>query len=364
MTALCLLMFAEFAFQDFAAPRGVQLVSSASTPGRVLRLTPAENDKVGAAWFTAKQSVANGFDTAFQFQLTDQGGLGDGADGFAFVIQGVGADAIAGHGASGGFSLGDGTGDLSKPGIPNSVAVFFDTFKNREEKDPSDNYVSISTIGKLGGTQWPPARLAMVKKLKVKLKDGKVHQARIVYQPPVMTIYLDGAGVLSSPVDLASVVDERGSAYVGFTASTGGGFENHDIVSWSFRSAEIVSSDLWQSSSTISYVAAACLEGKNLCTPDRVIVEDKGGGQYHIVLPANLDWGASVPNPAGTQVSISNAHGTACWDFEGLGAEGCSGPKGAILTREREGRTYFTVKDPGRRYEDNQGYFEFDVVVP
>jgi hypothetical protein len=364
MIALCFLMFAEFAFDDFSSTQGLQLVSDAGKKGSVLRLTRAEDFKSGAAWFVQKQAVANGFETTFRFQLTDQGGLGDGADGFAFVLQSVGPNAIAGRGSAGGFALGDGVGDRRKPGIPNSIAVFFDTFRNRDGKDPSDNYIAICTIGRPNEMKWPPPRLALNRKLKFELKDGKAHAVRIGYKPPILTVDVDGAQVLMSPVDLATVLDESGQAYIGFTASTGAGYENHDILNWSFQSAgSDVASDLWQSSSTISYIAAACLEGRNLCTPERSIVEEKGAGEYHIVLPAHLEWGASIPNADGKPVAILNAHGTVCWDFEARGAEGCSGPKGALITRDKDGRTHFSVKDSGDGFKDNQGYFEFDVRV-
>jgi hypothetical protein len=363
MIPLCFLMFAEFAFQDFSSAPGLRLIKDARRSGTALRLTGANEFQSGAAWFAQKQPVTGGFVTEFQFQLTGQGGLGDGADGFAFVLQSGGPEAIAGRGSSGGFALGDGVGDPKSPGIPNSVAVFFDTFRNRDADDPSGNYVAICTIGKMGAMKWPPPRLAMNRKLKFKLKDGKAHAVRISYRPPLLTVDVDDAQILFAPVDLASVVDSRGNAYIGFTASTGAGYENHDILNWAFRS-EDVSSDPWQSSSTISYIAAACLEGRNLCTPERAIVEEKGAGEYHIVLPANLEFGASIPNAGAKPLSILNAHGTVCWDFEGKGAEGCSGPTGALVMRDRDGRTYFSIKDSGSGFEDNQGFLEFDVRVP
>jgi hypothetical protein len=82
---------------------------------------------------------------------------------------------------------------------------------------------------------WPPPRLAYTRKLPVNLKDGRVHAVRIAYQPPILTVTLDGQAVLTSTVDLSSVVDRDGAAYVGFTASTGNGFENHDILTWSLQ---------------------------------------------------------------------------------------------------------------------------------
>ena len=345
-------------------PDHLHTLGSARLDGGILRLTPAVNDQAGAAWLGEKQAVLNGFETTFRFQLTEQGGLGKGADGFAFVLQNAGPDALAGRGSSGGWALGDGMGDAKRPGIPLSIAIFFDTFKNGEIKDPSDNFITVSTNGKIGEMRWPPSRLAHTRRLKVRLKDRQVHTSRIVYRPPVMSVELDGAPVLNAAVDLRFVTDPEGASWVGFTASTGAGWENHDILSWTFSSPRPdVSSNMALVSSTISFQSVPCLPDKNLCTPERAIVEQTGAGTWHVVLPAHLAWSASIPTPAGRQAVVSNARGMVCWDLERLGAEGCGGPAAALETRERNGRTWFSVKDQSGRFADNEGHLEFDVEV-
>lgn len=353
-----------FAFPDFTSRNGLTVAGSARPTGKILRLTQAREWTSGAAWADDKQAVRGGFETAFQFQLTGQGGLGRGADGFAFVLQNSGPTAIAGRGAAGGFALGDGVGSRHSPGIPHSIAVFFDTFRNPE--DPSGNYIAVCTNGSLAEMRWPPARLAFTRKLKVHLKDGKVHAVRVLYKPPILSVFIDGRdeAALVTTVDLSTVVDPEGRAYVGFTASTGAGYENHDILTWSFAAA--VKTDV---SSNIAFMKAACLPDRNLCTPDRVVVEEIEPGRYHVVLPANLEWGASILNPSEHAVIVTNARGTICWDMKSRGAEGCSGPEvsldaahpGALIHRTDHGRTYFSIHDPGGRFDDNEGYIEFDV---
>ena len=101
----CLLLPATVDSQD-PPGRALRLVGSAELTGKVLRLTPAERHKAGAAWFEAKQIVSSGFTTSFEFQLTQPGGLGPGADGFAFVLQNSGPDALGSPGSAGGFALG------------------------------------------------------------------------------------------------------------------------------------------------------------------------------------------------------------------------------------------------------------------
>jgi hypothetical protein len=358
---------------------GLKLVGSAQLLNDRLRLTPAERQMVGAAWYLEKQFVAGGFVTSFRFQITNRGGLGPGADGFAFVLQNSGNDAIAGPGSAGGFALGGGWRDPQQPGIPRSLAVFFDTFQNGDGHDPSDNYIAICTNGAIPKMRWPPPRLGVATRLPFRLKDGKVHAVRIRYKPPLLLVSLDdGEPLLHVPVDLSPVLDAGGNAYVGFTASTGNGFENHDILLWSLRPE--VESTIAVVESNIQFLNITCLEGRNLCTPKEASVEERRPGEYHVVLPAHLEWGASVPNRSGRPVSISNARGTVCWDLKMRGDEGCSGPEGAgiankefvrpdrqagaLVMKTGHGRTWFSVNDRSRGFGDNQGYFEFEVRVP
>jgi Legume lectin domain len=351
--------------QETAPKLNVHLVGTAKVLTDRIRLTPAQRQTVGAAWFAPKQRVADGFEAVFEFQITHPGGLGPGADGFAFVLQNQGLNALGGLGSAGGFALGDRGQDPSKAGIPHSIAVFFDTYRNTEVNDPSDNYIAICTNGPVSDMRWPPRRLGLARKLRVHLKDGKVHSAGVRYRPPIMTVALDGgAPVISVPVDLATVVDHSGSAFVGFTASTGNGYENHDILTWAFTPDEpSTSTNMFVVQSDIHFLPTNCLPGRNLCTPAEAVVQESGDGSYHVVLPANLEWGASIPNPNGRAVAISHAVGSVCWARTADGEYECSGPDpGSLLSKTENGRTWFSVNGrKGRGFASNQGFFEFDV---
>ncbi len=379
----------QFAERPSAAPPkarlDIHLVGAARILSDRLRLTPADPQRVGAAWFAPKQRVTSGFEAEFRFQLTAQGGLGPGADGFAFVLQNEGLDAIAGRGSAGGFALGDGWRDPTKPGIPRSIAVFFDTYYNADGDDPSGNYVAICTNGSIPQMRWPPRRLGVGKKLKIHLKDKRVHQARISYKPPMMAVYLDNnEPALRVPVDVSTVVDASGYTYVGFTASTGNGWENHDILDWSFTPDDPnVSSGLFTVQSDIQFLKTGCIEGRNLCTPPEGVIEEIGPGRYHVILPAQLQWGASIPNPDERPVRIENARGLIC-QSPGAGNIRCNGPDGiqrdsvdrinvgsvldpnsnpgSLIEKTEKGRTWFSINGlRGRGFTRNQGFFEFDV---
>jgi hypothetical protein len=228
--------------------------------------------------------------------------------------------------------------------------------------------------------RWPEARPASTRHLRVHLKDNKVHTARIAFVPPVLAVYLDDSikPNLQAVVDLSIVVDREGSTWVGFTASTGEGYENHDILDWSFDSAK-VSSNASVVSSDITYLLWSCLPNRALCTPERAVVEPNATG-YHVVLPAHLEWGVSIPNPSGRTAAVNNPHGIVCWDLT-AGADGCSGPSGistnagagfvdprapagALIQRTRDGRTEFSVNHrTSTSVKDNEGFFEFDVEL-
>jgi len=372
---------AQIQFDNFASAEGINLVGDARVSGKVLRITPAQAEKSGAFWFRDKQSVRSGFETTFQFQLTRQNlfSLWRGTDGFAFVLQNAGADAMGGMGSALGFGVGDST--WPHPGIPWAVAVFFDTYRNKEEGDPSSNYIGIRVNGSPSETRWPPGRLADSPNLSVRLKDGKVHTVRIVFQPPVLSVFLDGsaAPVVETVVDLSIAADQQGRAWVGFTAATGGGWQNHDILSWSFGKTK-VSSSMYMVTSDILFPKSECLPNRKLCTPESTFIKQSGAG-YHIVLPANLEWGVSIPNPSGRPVVVTNVKGTACWDLNAPASQGCGGPSGnggaagagflaedkppgALIMKNRDGRTWFSVN--GRSsiaFKDNEGFYVFDLEI-
>jgi hypothetical protein len=137
-----------------------------------------------------------------------------------------------------------------------------------------------------------------------------------------------------------------------------------------------VSSSMFSADSTVSFAKFACMPNRSLCTPEREIVEERGDKQYHIVLPAQSEWGASIDNPAGATVIIRASSGMVC-----LAPESCSGPQGtgkaagadflapgkgigALVSKTAGGRTYFSVNDcAGIAFRKHEGYFEFDAIV-
>jgi hypothetical protein len=149
------------------------------------------------------------------------------------------------------------------------------------------------------------------------------------------------------------------------------------------KSEPDVSSNLFVVQSDIQFLRTNCLEGRNLCTPAESLVDQAAPGYYHVVLPAHLEWGASIPNPDARAVEITNLRGMICQNPGSGDSEECSGPSGlqaesgkqntsplldpvaksgALIAKTQNRRTWFSVNGRrGRHFTQNEGFFEFDV---
>lgn len=227
---------ADFQYANFITAPDLNFVGSAATVGNRLRLTPNAPQQTGGAWRTDKQVVGDGFETSFQFELS-----GGTSDGFAFLVQNDNVDALYGPGARLGFG---GFGNESG-GIPNSLAIEFDTFPNAENNDPNGQHVSIQSRGLLPNSTNMLFSLGDAT-LPVAIRDTGVHSARIRYLPGQLSVYFDDspAPVLTAPLDLGSLLSlDNGTAFVGFTAGTGDSSQNHDLLSWQFERLSLMPGD-------------------------------------------------------------------------------------------------------------------------
>ena len=234
-----------FYYPDFCSDDesvdGLNLVPDPAPPvpvDCVLRLVSADTWQRGAAWRTTKQHVENGFSTKFEFQLHDcRDGNREGcADGFAFVVQNHSDTAIARAGGNIGYG-GDESGEGQ--GIPNSIAVEFDIYRNWDSPtyDPDPNHISVHTRGTAPNSSDHDDSLGC--ESEIADLPGANHSVRIEYLPGMLSIFLDDMSdpVLDVPVDLGQTLSlDDGKAWVGFTAATGGEWANHDIINWRFWS--------------------------------------------------------------------------------------------------------------------------------
>lgn len=242
------------------------------------RLTPSGPSKAGALWYRSEVPVSNGFDTYFTFQISDHSKECSvhkdqyfsqfsyrtcsvhGGDGFAFVIQNTLRQRLNGT-----YELGKNGGQMGFGGIPNSLAVAFDTWQNPGEDRLGVDHISIQTLGKEENDGLEKGLLGVPRAHT--LADGVIHIARIKYFPSLQSQYLDKLSaspellpylldngeqkrvgtlvvfmddgiandepILAMPINLSLVIEmPSDKAYVGFTSSTGRFYEKHDILSW------------------------------------------------------------------------------------------------------------------------------------
>lgn len=222
-----------------------------------------------------KQTVIGGFSTEFSFRVSPDNNEEShgpckwvdqsrgtctrrGGDGFAFVVQNYGPRA-----------LGLGGGNLGYGGISNAFAVEFDTWFDAELKDPYENHLAILTRGTGELRAEHNNQLGICLDVP-DLADGEGHSIRLQYDTLFQTdisthpsfqaaphlvdliypaavhfhhglgtlrVYIDDSSdpALSVPMSFSAFLQlDGGTAWVGFTASTGRSYQNHEISSWSF----------------------------------------------------------------------------------------------------------------------------------
>ncbi len=206
-------------------------VGSTAVNGGDLRLTPANFNAAGAGFSTTAISLGAGatFSTSFQFRMDQAGGI-DPADGFTFVL----SKASSGLGGVG--------GGLGYQGVGNSVAIEFDTYDNGEVG--GSNHVAVDVNGSLNS-------LATASPYGVNnchlgnhlaagcMSNGKIWSAYVNYDgnTKLLNVSVQEAGstliqlITDFNIDIASALGNN-DAFVGFTAATGSGIENHDILNW------------------------------------------------------------------------------------------------------------------------------------
>jgi hypothetical protein len=199
----------------FSSTSDLQLNGSAATASSggltVLRLTPAVNNQTGSAFSTAQVNV-QAFATTITFQFTP--GTNPMADGICFVIQRVGPTALGGGGGGCGYS-----------GIPTSVAVAFDIYPN------GGSYTGLFTNGAA-----PLAENQTT--LTLNFHNGNVFRARLAYDGTTLQVTItdtvsNASQTQNYTINIPSTIGGT-TAYVGFTAATGGLNAIQDIRTWTF----------------------------------------------------------------------------------------------------------------------------------
>jgi hypothetical protein len=204
----------------FGSTAGLSLKGSSAVTNNLLQLTLAgAPTSAAAAWFTTPVNIT-GFTTDFSFQL-----LSAKADGFTFAIQNAGVTAIGPNGSGLGYGASHpgGTG-----GIARSVAVKFDLYNNNGEGADSTGFYTNGASPTVPATDMTASG--------VMLSSGHVMHAHVAYDGTNLTMVLTDTVTAASftstaALNIPSIVGSS-TAYVGFTAGTGGLSMTADILNW------------------------------------------------------------------------------------------------------------------------------------
>ena len=211
-------------YPNFTSPTGLIFQADARLTGDFVRLTPAHTNmigRVGGLWLQTKQAVRDGFESTFQFRITDK--VRHGADGFAFVLQNNATPSVGTSGYHLGFVRGG-----------SAFAVKFVDYHWRRDAFAKFDEIAVTSCDR---EQEPQSYLATVSRTEL-FSDGKIHIARVQYVPGNLLVFLDDLEkpILTVAVKLEDLVSfDDGLAWVGFTASTGADSQNQDILSWAFN---------------------------------------------------------------------------------------------------------------------------------
>jgi hypothetical protein len=255
------------------------------------QLTQNTGSQSSSMWYSIPQNVAGGFTAWYAFKITP--GSSPYGDGLAFVIQNsIGGGDISNPSVScaeigsGLTALGGGGGCIGYGAIDNSVALEADTFA--DSFDPwdfgdgefDDNHIAMQACG--AGLANSPAHYTSnsVSPLVptsclvdlsgtyaiasnpsssagtggVNIADGYPHQVVVVYNGPndspanYIYVYIDPAfnpgthtpvagstPIIAGPYNIANSINlNNGNAYVGFTAATGGSYQQNELMGFTF----------------------------------------------------------------------------------------------------------------------------------
>jgi Malectin domain/Legume lectin domain/Chitobiase/beta-hexosaminidase C-terminal domain len=206
-------------------PSGSMVFNGKTTlSGARLRLTDGGTSEASSAWYPTPINVQS-FTTDFTFQITP--GTSPTADGLTFTIQGNTTSVLGALG--GGLGYGPDT-PSGTPGIANSVAVKFDLYSNAGE---GNNSTGMYTNGA------SPTTPATTLGGGINLHSADIFHVHLSYDGSTLTLTItdttNSAETFTTtwPINIPATVGGN-TAYVGFTAGTGGLTAIQDILTWTY----------------------------------------------------------------------------------------------------------------------------------
>jgi hypothetical protein len=198
-----------------SAQNSIMFNGSAALSNSLLQLTNGGANQAGSAWYNTPVNITQ-FTNDFAFQLVNPN-----ADGITFTIQNASLTALGGPGGSLGYA-----------GIAKSVAVKFDLYNNSGE--------GIDSTGLYQNGALPTTPASDLSGSGINLHRGDKFSVHMTYNGATLAMTItDGAtGAVyntSWSINIPQVIGSN-TAYVGFTAGTGGLTATQNIQTWSFVS--------------------------------------------------------------------------------------------------------------------------------
>jgi fibronectin type 3 domain-containing protein len=214
-----------FSFSSGFANQGglLSLNGSSQIVGNRLQLTSNSTELRASAYFASPVAIER-FSSQFLLQIAPANA--NAGDGMTFVIHGGPPTAI---GTSGG-GLGYGTRAFDDtPGIQNSLAIKFDIAPNSTEGFSSTGLYLNGAAPTIPAIDLSPNRIF--------LGSGRTILVTVTYDNATLTVQIQDpttgafASQSYSNVNIASIVGGP-TAYIGFTAATGNGTAQQEILNW------------------------------------------------------------------------------------------------------------------------------------
>ncbi|KAK1684383.1 hypothetical protein QYE76_045231 [Lolium multiflorum] len=235
----------QFSFNGFTGANLILDGMATVTPNGLLQLSNATSQLKGHAFFPAPLQFHNGtaamrsFSTAFVIGII--GAYEQlSSHGMAFVVSKTTNFTAALPGQFLGLVGSANNGNASN----HLFAVEFDTILNSEFDDMSGNHVGIDVnglhsvaadnAGYYDGATGAFRNMSLVDRKPMQVWvdfDGRTMQVNVTMAP--LQVPRPNKPLLSTTVNLSSVID--GTAYVGFSSSSGILFCRHYVLGWSFR---------------------------------------------------------------------------------------------------------------------------------
>jgi hypothetical protein len=201
----------------FASATNLALVNGPTLAAGALELTDGGTFEARATWYSTPVNV-QAFTNDFTFQISPA--AANATDGLTFTIQNQGLTA---HGGMG--------GSLGYQGVTPSVAVKFDTFNNSGEGVNSTGFYTDGAAPTVPATDLTPSG--------VNLHSGHVMHVHLTYDGTTLTSTLtdtvtNATFTASQAINIPGILGSS-TAFVGFTAGTGGTVSTQEILTWTYQ---------------------------------------------------------------------------------------------------------------------------------